>query len=232
MHFTTPPQRPFSTPSPARPRTLSPFRSPVALPSYHPNPTHESNAPGCVSSHRCRSGSSELVPTARSQRSRPDRTLLKTVTPERGYTTTASDLLANRWQLAILLPPGMRQAGCWTRPRLLVWGGAPRRNRTGDPILTMEPPGTAVRTAVPPGHARPSGPKLSVLLRRRYALTSAMCWSSGRRRSGAGGSAGPLPAGCGRRASWNTAATAGVALATTWLNSWPRSWPGRRTTRP
>jgi hypothetical protein len=25
--------------------------------------------------------------------------------------------------------------------------GAPRRNRTGDPILTMEPPGTAVRTA-------------------------------------------------------------------------------------
>src|SRR5215216_2394046 len=35
--------------------------------------------------------------------------------------------------------------------------GAPRRNRTGDPILTMEPPGTAVRTAVSPGHARPSG---------------------------------------------------------------------------
>ena len=51
------------------------------------------------------------------------------------------------------------------------WCGAPRRNRTGDPILTMEPPGTAVRTAVPPGHARPSGPKLWVLLRRRDALT-------------------------------------------------------------
>jgi hypothetical protein len=32
-----------------------------------------------------------------------------------------------------------------------------------DPILTMEPPGTAVRTAVPPGHARPYRPKLSVL---------------------------------------------------------------------
>ena len=44
-------------------------------------------------------------------------------------------------------------------------GGAPRRNRTGDPILTMEPPGTAVRTAVCAGEARPSGPKLSVLLR-------------------------------------------------------------------
>jgi len=34
-------------------------------------------------------------------------------------------------------------------------GGAPRRNRTGDPILTMEPPGTAVRNAVTAGHARP-----------------------------------------------------------------------------
>ena len=31
----------------------------------------------------------------------------------------------------------------------------PRRNRTGDPVLTMEPPGTAVRTAVSPAHARP-----------------------------------------------------------------------------
>src|SRR4029450_9484969 len=47
---------------------------------------------------------------------------------------------------------------------------APRRNRTADPILTMEP-GTAVRTAVCPGHARPSGPKLSVLLRRSHAFT-------------------------------------------------------------
>src|SRR5512132_4305022 len=35
----------------------------------------------------------------------------------------------------------------------------------------MEPPGTAVRTAVSPGHARPSGPKLSVLLSRSYAFT-------------------------------------------------------------
>jgi hypothetical protein len=33
--------------------------------------------------------------------------------------------------------------------------GAPRRNRTGDPILTMEPPGTAVRTAASPARARP-----------------------------------------------------------------------------
>ena len=49
--------------------------------------------------------------------------------------------------------------------------GAPRRNRTGDPILTMEPPGTAVRTAVSAGHARPSGPKLSVLFRPSYAFT-------------------------------------------------------------
>jgi hypothetical protein len=49
--------------------------------------------------------------------------------------------------------------------------GAPRRNRTGDPILTMEPSGTAVRNPVSPGRARPSGPKLSVLFRRSYAFS-------------------------------------------------------------
>jgi hypothetical protein len=49
--------------------------------------------------------------------------------------------------------------------------GAPRRNRTGDPILTMEPPGTAVRTAVFAGHARPLGPKLSALSTRSYAFS-------------------------------------------------------------
>src|SRR5215218_1620598 len=115
--------------------------------------------------------SSELVPTARSQRSRPDRKLLKTVTPERVHTTTGRDPLANRWQLAVLLPPGLRQAGSSTRPELLVLCGAPRRNRTGDPILTMEPPGTAVRTAVSLGRARPWGPKLSVHSTRSYGFS-------------------------------------------------------------
>jgi hypothetical protein len=52
-------------------------------------------------------------------------------------------------------PTGMQQAGRWTRPDLWFWCGAPRRNRTGDPILTMEPPVTAVRNAVTAGHARP-----------------------------------------------------------------------------
>jgi len=42
-------------------------------------------------------------------------------------------------------------------------GGAPRRNRTGDPILTLEQPGTAVRNAVFRGRVRPWTPKLSVL---------------------------------------------------------------------
>jgi hypothetical protein len=46
MHSTTLPQPPFSTPAPTRPRTPSPFRSPIALHSYHPNPTHDSSAPG------------------------------------------------------------------------------------------------------------------------------------------------------------------------------------------
>ena len=67
-----------------------------------------------------------------------DRKPLKMVTPNRVHTTTVSDLLANRWQTAVRSPPGMKQAGCWTRPGLLVCGGAPRRNRTGDPILTMD----------------------------------------------------------------------------------------------
>jgi hypothetical protein len=43
MHFTTLPQHPIGTPSPAR-HTSSFFR-PVALHSYHPNPTHDSSAP-------------------------------------------------------------------------------------------------------------------------------------------------------------------------------------------
>jgi hypothetical protein len=60
----------------------------------------------------------------------------------------------------------------WSEP---MW--SPRRNRTGDPILTMEPPGTAVRNAVSPGHARPSRPKLSVLFRSSYALCQALCRS-------------------------------------------------------
>ena len=39
-----------------------------------------------------------------------------------------------------------REAGYWTRPGLLVCCGAPRRNRTGDPILTIDAP--VVHTAV------------------------------------------------------------------------------------
>src|SRR5215211_5897440 len=39
----------------------------------------------------------------------------------------------------------------------------------------------------------------------------------------------PLDAAAG---SWNTAATARVAPATTRLKSWPTTWPGRRTTLP
>jgi hypothetical protein len=60
------------------------------------------------------------------------------VTPERVHMTTVSDPLANRWQMALQGCPGMEEAGYKTRPVLLVCGGAPRRNRTGDPILTMD----------------------------------------------------------------------------------------------
>src|SRR4029450_9823184 len=50
----------------------------------------------------------------------------------------------------------MEQAGCCTRPVLLVWGGAPRRNRTGHPTLTMDRGPPAVLTAVLAGRAAPS----------------------------------------------------------------------------
>jgi hypothetical protein len=54
----------------------------------------------------------------------------------------------------------MQEAGYKTRPVLLVWGGAPRRNRTGDPILTMDRRPSAVLTRVLAGHWRPWTAKL------------------------------------------------------------------------
>ena len=54
---------------------------------------------------------------------------------------------------------GMEQAGSITRPELLVCGGAPRRNRTGDPILTMNRAPTAVRSSVSAGRWQPSTAK-------------------------------------------------------------------------
>ena len=50
---------------------------------------------------------------------------------------------------------GRRQTGCWTRPELLVCCGAPRRNRTGDPILTMDRRLSAVLTGVLAGRIAP-----------------------------------------------------------------------------
>ena len=95
---------------------------------------------GCVSSHRCRRSKREQRACCRQRaasvadRPKP----LKLVGPERVLSTTVSDLLANRWQTAVRVAPRIRQAGRRTRPGLLVCGGAPRRNRTGDPILTMD----------------------------------------------------------------------------------------------
>ena len=84
-----------------------------------------------------------------------------------------TDLHDSATRLTSSLPPeparNVKMTSVCTGRRL---GRAPRRNRTGDPILTMEPPGTAVRTAVLAGNARPSGSKLSVLLRPSYAFTS------------------------------------------------------------
>ncbi len=49
----------------------------------------------------------------------------------------------------------MQQAGYETWPELLVWGGAPRRNRTGDPILTMDRGRTAVLAGVSAARTTP-----------------------------------------------------------------------------
>jgi hypothetical protein len=87
--------------------------------------------------------------------SRPDREPLKMVAANRVRATTLGDLLANRWQTAPRSPPSMQEAGCWTRPELLVWCGAPRRNRTGDPILTMDREPTAVLAGVSAARATP-----------------------------------------------------------------------------
>jgi hypothetical protein len=49
--------------------------------------------------------------------------------------TTQSGKLSGKRGCRLLIT---RQAGHRTRPELLVCGGAPRRNRTGDPILTID----------------------------------------------------------------------------------------------
>src|SRR5829696_8472593 len=74
--------------------------------------------------------------------------------------------LANLWQIAVRSAPSMQEAGCWTRPELLVCGGAPRRNRTGDPILTMNRRPSAVLTRVFAARPTPWGHSYGVSWRR------------------------------------------------------------------
>ena len=93
---------------------------------------------GCVRSHRWPKREQRKVAHCAQPRSREDREPLKKVDSKSARTTTVGDLLANRWQTAVEVAPGIDQGGFKTRPGLLVWGGAPRRNRTGDPILTMD----------------------------------------------------------------------------------------------
>jgi hypothetical protein len=58
----------------------------------------------------------------------------------------------------------------WSEP---MWSPPPESNRRPHPY--HEPPGTAVRNPVSPARARPSRRKLSVLFRRRYALSFEPC---------------------------------------------------------
>ena len=135
------------------------YRMAATAPPYaRPKPFSEgSNAPGCVSSHRCRRGAASCC-RQRAACSEPSRLRpkpLKMVTPERAHPTTIGDLLANRWQTAIRSHREMEQVGSWTRPGLWVCGGAPRRNRTGDPILTMDRQPSAVLSHVFAGRMGP-----------------------------------------------------------------------------
>jgi hypothetical protein len=50
-------------------------------------------------------------------------------------TVSTSDLLANLWQTAPRRAPSMRQAGCWTRPDLGCWCGAPAGIEPATPSL-------------------------------------------------------------------------------------------------
>ena len=68
--------------------------------------------------------------------------------------------LANFWQTVVRSPWGGKLAGLTTRPGLLVWRGAPRRNRTGDPILTMDRQPSAVLAGVSAGGSTPWMPQL------------------------------------------------------------------------
>ena len=75
-----------------------------------------------------------------------------------GIASREADVVCNlpralpKWQLSALEAQTDRGR---TRPDLLVWGGAPRRNRTGDPILTMDRRLSAVLTDVFAGRLVP-----------------------------------------------------------------------------
>jgi hypothetical protein len=88
---------------------------------------------------------------------RTDRPWILIAHPNKGWVLRTKDGSSNATTTSVLA--GQRMCG------------APRRNRTGDPILTMNLAVTAVRTAISPAHARPLGPKLSVLFRRSYAFS-------------------------------------------------------------
>ena len=75
----------------------------------------------------------------------------------------------------------------------------PVRVAAGHEPLTMEPPRTAVRTAVSPGHARPSGSKSWVLFRRSYAFGSAWIHCETSSRSAPSSHIGSPLAAAGRR---------------------------------
>src|SRR5215216_279828 len=79
------------------------------------------------------------------------------------------------WQTSGKRPPaalGKATVRCKTRSDLLLWGGAPRRNRTGDPILTMDRRPSAVLSRIFPAGMTPWMAQLWAQLHRAPQATT------------------------------------------------------------
>jgi hypothetical protein len=112
---------------------------------------------------------------------RPDRPTARPPDRQIRRLVITVDLVGSRhiWpaQVGCLVDPDGSRRILWIRG-MIKRPGAEHHSRPGGsarlpsgPILTMEPPGTAVRTAVLAGHARPSGRKLSVHSTRSYGFS-------------------------------------------------------------
>jgi hypothetical protein len=137
---------------PAGATSTAAIAAPVPMPPVRPAGWRPGHAPNCSSDNSPKErdavqGSCYWLVRARDDSEWP----WQPVRSESQRTNRTGKSLANSGCRLL----GVQPAGCWTRPELRCCGGAPRRNRTGDPILTMNLAPTAVRTCVSAGRRRP-----------------------------------------------------------------------------